>query len=101
MIPETIRVKWFNPRTGGSWQDGSVTSVTGNGVADLGSNPAGDNNDWVALIINDNLIVVPTTAEWTGAIDSDWFDAGNWLNGVLPVQLKMLQYPMFHLMIFQ
>ena len=43
-------VKWFNPRTGGATQDGSVKSVTGGGVVALGNPPTDAGQDWVVLV---------------------------------------------------
>jgi hypothetical protein len=41
-------VQWFNPRTGGALQIGSVPSVTGPGAKSIGAPPAA--GDWVALV---------------------------------------------------
>lgn len=44
-------VKWFNPRIVGALQDGTPAIITAtNGIISLGTNPANDNNDWVALV---------------------------------------------------
>ena len=43
-------VQWFNPRTGGATQDGSVKSVTGGGVVALGNPPTDAGQDWVVLV---------------------------------------------------
>lgn len=43
-------VQWYNPRTGGKLQDGSVNKVTGPGTVSLG-NPAEDRaKDWAVLV---------------------------------------------------
>jgi hypothetical protein len=46
----TFIVQWYNPRTGGSLQNGSVTSITGSGFVSIGTPPGDTTNDWVALI---------------------------------------------------
>ncbi|MEM8484719.1 MAG: DUF5060 domain-containing protein [Bacteroidota bacterium] len=43
-------VQWYNPRAGGDFQAGSVTSVTGGGEVSLGSAPADANMDWAVLV---------------------------------------------------
>jgi CubicO group peptidase (beta-lactamase class C family) len=41
-------VQWYNPRTGGALQHGSITSVTGPGAKSIGPPPGP--GDWVALV---------------------------------------------------
>lgn len=55
----TFAVQWFDPRNGGSLQDGSVTSVPGGSSISLGSAPNSSGSDW-AILITDNT--TPTTA---------------------------------------
>ncbi|WP_372794501.1 DUF5060 domain-containing protein [Pontiella sp.] len=43
-------VQWFNPRTGGALQPGSVKQVAGGGSVDLGTPPADPAEDWVILV---------------------------------------------------
>ncbi len=45
-------VQWFNPRTG-VMQNGSVLSVTGGGLAAIGSAPDQTNQDWAVLLVGD------------------------------------------------
>lgn len=47
----TFSVAWFNPRTGGSLQNGTVASVNGPGEVDLGDPPNSNNEDWVILVV--------------------------------------------------
>ncbi|MFD1140536.1 DUF5060 domain-containing protein [Larkinella insperata] len=47
---DTYSVKWYDPRNGGSLQDGSVRSVAGSGPQSIGTPPDAVNEDWVALI---------------------------------------------------
>jgi hypothetical protein len=45
----TYTVQWYNPRTGGDLQTGSVKKVTGPGKIPLGYPPADPNKDWLIL----------------------------------------------------
>ena len=55
-------VQWYNPRTGGSLQAGSVATVTANGSVSIGNPPGTINQDWVALLRNQGANAVATTA---------------------------------------
>ncbi|MFQ6036569.1 MAG: DUF5060 domain-containing protein [Sedimentisphaerales bacterium] len=46
----TFAVQWYNPRTGGPLQTGTVTEITGPGSAAIGHPPQDTDKDWVALI---------------------------------------------------
>lgn len=46
----TFRVRWFNPRTGGPLQVGTLTSTMGPGIIRIGQPAADTDKDWVALI---------------------------------------------------
>lgn len=43
-------VRWYNPRTGGELQEGSVKMVSGGGTQSLGSPPDSPGEDWVVLL---------------------------------------------------
>ncbi len=43
-------VHWFNPRTGGELQSGSVKSVKGGGQAAIGAAPNDANEDWLVVV---------------------------------------------------
>ncbi|MEM6647967.1 MAG: DUF5060 domain-containing protein [Bacteroidota bacterium] len=46
-----FRVRWFNPRTGGPLQDGSMASVMGgSSLVPLGDPPSDPSEDWVVLV---------------------------------------------------
>ena len=47
---KTYSVKWYNPRTGGALQNGSVTEVSGPGNRNIGQPPSETSQDWVALV---------------------------------------------------
>lgn len=50
-LPEgKYSVKWFNPRTGGNLQDGTVKTLNGGGKVSLGMPPVNDGKDWVAVV---------------------------------------------------
>ncbi|MGI9263570.1 MAG: DUF5060 domain-containing protein [Gammaproteobacteria bacterium] len=46
----TFEVKWYNPRSGGDLDDGTVLSVEGGGRRALGRAPADPTSDWAILI---------------------------------------------------
>lgn len=43
-------IEWYNPRTGGNLQTGSVKTLTGGSAVSLGNPPADPEKDWVVLI---------------------------------------------------
>jgi len=45
-----LTVQWFNPRSGGSFQQGSKATIQGGGYSDLGMPPSDPELDWVAVI---------------------------------------------------
>lgn len=45
-----LQVDWFNPRTGGELQQGSVSTISGNGFQSLGAPPSDFESDWVVVI---------------------------------------------------
>jgi len=47
---KALSVKWFNPREGGELKDGSVSSVSGSGIKDLGNPPSQPDMDWVVVV---------------------------------------------------
>ena len=49
-------VQWYNPRTGGELQDGTVTSINGPGTQSIGMPPADTDKDWVALVRAEKVI---------------------------------------------
>ncbi|MHC4716283.1 MAG: Calx-beta domain-containing protein, partial [Planctomycetota bacterium] len=46
----TFDIKWYDPRVGGSLQDGTVTSVSGGGSVGIGDAPSQTTSDWAVLI---------------------------------------------------
>lgn len=46
----TFEVKWYNPRTGGALQDGTVRTIQGGGSRSLGNAPSDVSQDWAVLI---------------------------------------------------
>lgn len=57
---DTFDVQWFNPRTGGALQNGSIAFVVGPGFVNLGTPPSGSTGDWVALVKSRNVAPVLT-----------------------------------------
>ena len=47
---KTFSVKWFNPREGGDVQNGTVTSIQGNGFVSVGNPPVDLDKDWVVVV---------------------------------------------------
>ncbi len=54
-------VDWYNPRTGGALQSGSVTQVSGPGAVSLGIPPAEPDADWMILVRSDTTTVPAPT----------------------------------------
>ena len=52
----TFGVQWYNPRSGGALQTGSVTEVTGGGDRDIGTPPGNDTSDWIALLQTESSV---------------------------------------------
>ena len=48
---KTYQVQWFNPREGGSLQQGTIKSVSGGGKVQLGLPPTDIGKDWVILLV--------------------------------------------------
>jgi hypothetical protein len=46
----SFTVQWYNPRTGGKLQKGTVAEITGPGPIAIGNAPKDTDKDWVALI---------------------------------------------------
>ena len=49
-VSGTFSVQWFDPRNGGSLQNGSVTSITGGASRNIGNPPSSTTSDWVVLV---------------------------------------------------
>jgi hypothetical protein len=50
-LPEAeYTVRWYDPRSGGPLQDGSVTTLRGPGHQSLGDPPGDPTDDWVAVV---------------------------------------------------
>jgi len=47
---KSFAVQWFNPRTGGALQPGSVRSINGPGSVGIGQPPDDADKDWVVLV---------------------------------------------------
>ncbi|WP_248722389.1 DUF5060 domain-containing protein [Seonamhaeicola sp. ML3] len=52
---KVFNVKWFDPRNGGSLQDGETTLVKANGIVGLGTPPSSYKKDWIILLKNNSL----------------------------------------------
>ncbi|MEM7365265.1 MAG: PKD domain-containing protein, partial [Pseudomonadota bacterium] len=49
-FPGTYTVQWYDPWNGGDLQEGTITSIGGDGIANIGLPPHTANEQWVALI---------------------------------------------------
>ncbi|WP_025865234.1 DUF5060 domain-containing protein [Prolixibacter bellariivorans] len=47
---EIYNISWFNPRTGGALQKGTMETTTGDGWIDFGRAPSDKDKDWVVLL---------------------------------------------------
>ena len=47
---KSFKVRWYNPRSGGELQPGSVEEVLGGSIVNLGEPPADLHEDWVVLV---------------------------------------------------
>lgn len=47
---KAFKVNWYDPRLGGELQTGTVSTLTANGMEDLGFPPSEKNRDWVAVV---------------------------------------------------
>jgi len=50
----SFEVAWYDPRNGGTLQNGSIATVEGGGTRDLGDPPNNTDKDWVALVRKDD-----------------------------------------------
>jgi hypothetical protein len=48
--PDPLNVTWFNPRTGGELQQGSLSTIQGSGELEIGMPPSDPDLDWVVVI---------------------------------------------------
>jgi hypothetical protein len=58
----SFTVRWYNPRTGGSLQTGSVATVTGPGQVSLGTPPSGSTSDWAVVVEQSGSLSVTSLA---------------------------------------
>jgi len=53
---ETYEIKWFDPKNGGTLQNGSVLSVVADGNIDVGNPPNNPNEDWILYLQNTSTL---------------------------------------------
>ncbi len=58
----TFSVQWYDPRNGGSLQDGTVTEVEAGSFVNLGQAPNARNQDWAILVTNTDTDQRPQVA---------------------------------------
>ena len=49
-VDGVFKIQWFNPRSGGDFQTGTVQAVKGGGKFSIGQPPADHGKDWVAVL---------------------------------------------------
>ncbi len=49
-VDEMFEVRWFNPRTGGNLQSGTVNTVKGGSKRSLGMPPHDETSDWLVIV---------------------------------------------------
>ena len=79
-VSGSFSVKWYDPRNGGSLQNGSVTTINGGGSRSIGNAPNNTGKDWVVYVVNKDLSGV--TEENDGYVVLEAEDAnmtGKWL----------------------
>jgi len=52
-VNRRFEVRWYDPRTGGALQEGTVNSIVGPGSVSIGFPPTDGSADWVALVRSD------------------------------------------------
>ncbi len=73
-VSGTFTVEWFDPRDGGDLVDGTVTSVSGGGVVDLGSAPQHTDQDWAVLVRLAGGVETYTLTVENGSGDGDYVE---------------------------
>jgi hypothetical protein len=63
-------VKWYNPRSGGALQDGSVTTLQGPGSFSIGQAPANTTLDWAVLITTNLVTRIPGDFNNDGCVNT-------------------------------
>ncbi len=58
-----FQVDWFDPRSGGDLQTGSVRQVSGGSVVNLGTAPDAPNQDWTILVRSANALAETVTVD--------------------------------------
>jgi hypothetical protein len=52
-----------------------------------------NNSNWVTMAFTTEPTAVAGSCEWTGSIDTDWFNAGNWRCSLVPGQYSNVVIP--------
>jgi hypothetical protein len=60
---ETVySVMWYDPRNGGAFQNGSISSIQSNKISNIGFAPSNSDQDWAVLLRCMNCLPIGTTA---------------------------------------
>jgi len=60
-----LDIKWYNPRTGGTLQDGTKKAISGSGKQNIGQAPATTTDDWAVIVGYNNLNPVSKIKSFT------------------------------------
>ena len=73
--PGTYTVQWYDPWNGGALQDGTLTTIDGDGLVNIGMPPHTTNEQWVALITffqaNESPVAAFSTSQTYLTVDLD------------------------------
>jgi hypothetical protein len=87
-VSGTFSVQWFDPRNGGSLQNGTVTSITGGASRNIGNPPSSTTSDWVALVKLSGIGPTPTPTPTAPPGSGDGL-TGNYYDNVDFTSLKV------------
>ena len=72
-VSGSFTVKWYNPRNGGSLQNGSVTSINGGGNRSIGNPPGSTGSDWLVYVTSTDDINQKPNVSFTTPSDNQNF----------------------------
>lgn len=90
-VSGSMDVEWYDPRNGGNFLGGTVTSVAAGGTVSIGFPPNNINEDWVAIVRDSGSLLPVEWLSFTGeAVNTDvilnWSTASETNNDFFEVQ---------------
>lgn len=64
----TYDIFWYNPRTGGELQIGSIARIAGAGAQSIGNPPSDNNQDWAVLVVLSDDVINPPSDDNPSAL---------------------------------